>query len=195
MARSSVRLTIVCGALAGVLAAGIPAQAQQVYRYVDPDGRIVYSDQAPPPGARNVEAKRLTPNLIETDPTPLAAKRAQDRYPVTLYTFACGDVCDRAEALLNRRGIPFARTNVEEAQGAEKLRKLTGELQAPVLQAGDKLIAKGFNEGQWQALLDQAGYPTSPSPRRPLPPAEAPRGAPAQAPPPTAAAAGGYPKD
>ncbi len=193
MARPSRRLTIVCGTLAGMIAAAVPATAQQVYRYVDPDGRIVYSDQAPPPDAKSVEAKRLSPNLIENDPTPLATKRAQDRYPVTLYTFACGDVCDRAEALLNRRGIPFARTNVEEAQGAEKLKKLTGELQAPVLQAGDKLIAKGFNEGQWQALLDEAGYPTSPPLRRPRPPPEVPKSV--QAPPMTTVPASGYPKD
>ena len=78
---------------------------------------------------------------------------------MTLYTFACGDVCDRAEALLNRRGVPYKTVNVQEQSGAEKLKKLTGELQAPVLQAGDKLMVKGFSEAQWQMLLDNAGYP------------------------------------
>ena len=73
-------------------------QGQTVYRYTDADGRIVYSDH-PPVNARDVEAKRLTPNYIEIDQTTLATQKAQDRFPVTLYTFACGDVCDRAEAL------------------------------------------------------------------------------------------------
>ena len=65
-----------------------------------------------------------------------------------------------------------------------------------MLQIGDKLIAKGFNEARWTAMLDDAGYPKTP-PRRVAvkPPAEA---APA-APPSTATQAvatpgGGYPK-
>jgi len=37
-------------ALAAAVAA--TAQTQQVYRYVDPEGRVVYSDKPPPPNAR-----------------------------------------------------------------------------------------------------------------------------------------------
>jgi hypothetical protein len=33
------------------------------------------------------------------------------------------------------------------------------------MQVGDKLIAKGFNEAKWNAMLDQAGYPKSPARR------------------------------
>ena len=91
--------------------------------------------------------------------------QASERFPVTLYTFACGAVCENAEGLLNRRGVPFTTVNVEDAKGAEQLKKLTGEQQAPVLQIGDKLIAKGFNEARWTAMLDEAGYPKS-APRR-----------------------------
>ena len=69
-------------------------------------------------------------------------------------------------ALLNRRGVPFTTVNVEDQKGAEMLMKLTGAQQAPVLQVGDKLIAKGFNEARWTAMLDDAGYPKSPPTRR-----------------------------
>ena len=62
--------------------------------------------------------------------------------------------------------MPYTTVNVQEQTGAEKLQKLTGELQAPVLQAGDKLMVKGFSEAQWQMLLDNAGYPAAPSTRR-----------------------------
>ena len=120
-------------------------------------------------------------------------QRAQDRFPVTLYTFACGDVCDRAEALLNRRGVPYATVNVTEPAGAEKLRKLSGDMAAPVLQVGDKEFVRGYNEFQWQALLDAAGYPKTPPLRRVPLPAEAPKPV-AQAPAP-AATPGAYPKD
>ena len=81
---------------------------QQVYRYVDKDGRVVYSDRAPPPATRRTcRPKRLGANFIETSEPPLAAQQATERYPVTLYTFACGELCQNAEALLNRRGVPF----------------------------------------------------------------------------------------
>ena len=164
MAPLSRRIAFLCGVAVAVFAALTAAQ-QQVYRYVDKDGRIIYSDRAPPPDSREVQAKRLSPNYIENNNVPLATVQAAQRFPVTLYTFACGEICQSAEALLNRRGVPFTTVNVEDQKGAEQLLKLTGAQQAPVLQVGDKLIAKGFNEARWTAMLDDAGYPKSP-PRR-----------------------------
>jgi glutaredoxin len=192
MARLPVRAAVVFGVLAAT-AALATAQGQTVYRYLDADGKPAYSDR-PPANAKDVEAKRLTPNTIDVDQATLALQKAQGSFPVTLYTFACGDVCDRAEALLNRRGVPFATVNVADSSGADKLKKLTGDLQAPVLQVGDKLQARGYNEAQWQSLLDTAGYPKAPSSRRGAAAAEPPK--PAAAPKPLAPApSGGYPKD
>jgi glutaredoxin len=152
----------------------------------------------PPPEAKNVQSKRLGANFIENTEIPLAAQQAQERFPVTLYTFPCGEVCQNAEALLNRRGVPFTTINVEDSKGAEQLKNLTGEMNAPVLQVGDKLVAKGFSEPRWQAMLDDAGYPKTPAPRRVAPgrtaaavePAPAKSDAPQSAP-----APGGYPKE
>jgi glutaredoxin len=189
MARASYRLAVPCAALAAIIAAGVAAQTPPIYRYTDPSGRIIYTDVVPPANARNVEAKRLTQNYIETDKVPLETQRAQERYPVTLYTFACGDVCDKAEALLNRRGVPFATVNVKDAQGAERLKKATGDMQVPVLQAGDKLIAKGYSEQGWQALLNDAGYPKAPASRRAQAPLDVAKGAVTQVPAPAAAPA------
>jgi glutaredoxin len=189
--------------LAGVIAAGAAAQTPPIYRYVDPNGRIVYSDHMPPPNSKNVQAKRLTQNYIETDKMSLEAKQARDRFPVTLYTFDCGELCNRAEGLLNRRGVPYRVVDVKTQTGFDQLKKVAGDAQVPVLQAGDKLVAKGFSEARWQALLDDAGYPKAPAPRRaPQPPADAAKvsgATPAPEPAPPAAPAaeparGGYPK-
>lgn len=191
------RMALVLGVAAAVITAGAIAQ-QQVYRYVDKNGNVVYSDRSPPSDSKDVQAKRLSPNFIENNTVPLATSQAAERFPATLYTFACGTVCQNAEALLNRRGVPFTTVNVEDVKGAEQLKKLTGEQQAPVLQLGDKLIAKGFNESRWQAMLDEAGYPKS-APRRTV----TAKGAPEPSPPPPASAppeavpvpGGGYPKN
>ena len=205
MAPLSRRIALACGIAVALVAATAAAQ-QQVYRYIDTEGRVIYTDRAPPGDMKDVQAKRLTSNFIENNDVPIATQQAAQRFPVTLYTFACGQVCQSAEALLNRRGIPFTTVNVEEQKGAEQLMKVTGGQQAPVLQLGDKLIAKGFNEARWTAMLDDAGYPKAP-PRRvaskvaePAPAAPSPApAAPSPMPAPDAAQAmsvpgSGYPK-
>lgn len=169
MACMTIRFALAAAAVAAIVATGAAAQNQQVYRYVDKDGRIVYSDRGPPSDAKDVQSKRMHGNLIEDNVVPVAAQQAQERFPVTLYSFACGEVCTQAEALLNRRGVPFATVNVETSEGAEQLNKMTGELRAPVLQVGDRTFVKGFSESQWNAALDEAGYPKAQPPRRTAP--------------------------
>jgi glutaredoxin len=151
---------------AGLLAIAATGVAQtQVYRYTDTDGRIVYSDRPPPGSAKNVQPKRLGANYIETTQMPLGTQQAVARFPVTLFTYDCGDVCQHAEALLNRRGVPFQTVNVTETEGAAKLQSLTGEQCVPVLQVGER-IEKGYLESKWQAALDEAGYPKAPPQKR-----------------------------
>ncbi|HEY2817262.1 MAG TPA: glutaredoxin family protein [Casimicrobiaceae bacterium] len=167
MNRSSVAFAAVGGLLAFGLAAGVGAQGdKQLYRYIDADGHVVYTDKPPPPNAKNIQPKKMTANVIETNELPLAAQLASEKYPVTLYTYDCGEICRNAEALLNRRGVPFTTINVAEPDGAAKLKTLTGANSVPVLQVGEKLVAKGLLEARWQAMLDEAGYPKTPAPRR-----------------------------
>jgi hypothetical protein len=140
------------------------AQVQQVYRYIDLDGRVVYSDKPPPPTAKDAQAKRIGANSIETSDLSFATAQAQERYPVTLYSFSCGVVCDTAQGVLNKRGVPHTVIDVSVSDGAERLKRLSGGLDAPTIQVGDQ-YATGFNEGKWQAMLTDAGYPKTPPPR------------------------------
>ena len=179
MSKASIRpgqlmALLLLGAASGI--AG--AQVQQVYRYTDVDGKIVYSDKPPPANARDAQAKRVTANSIETSALSFATQQAQERYPVTLYTFACGVVCDTAQGVLNKRGVPHSVVDVSQGDGAEKLKKLVGGLDAPALQVGDQ-YSVGFNESKWQGMLTDAGYPKTPAPRtapigRPTSPEPAP---------------------
>ena len=154
-------------ALSVLIVAALAASAygQTLYRYVDANGRVIYSDQPPPASARQVQSKQLTENVIDTDPAPLAAREAAERFPVTLYTFDC-DICREAQAMLAKRGVPFATVSVSDEKGLARLKALTGKQSAPVLQVGDKQVLQGYNEDAWQAALDQAGYPkTAPAAR------------------------------
>jgi glutaredoxin len=163
---------IAFGIAALALAGGAFAQTQ-VYRYTDADGRVVYSDRAPTSAVKDLQTKKLGANFISTSEPGFASALAADRFPVTLYTFQCGDICQNAESLLNRRGVPFTIVNVSEPEGQTRMQAVAGEGMAPVLTVGDKLIGKGYNEARWQAMLDEAGYPKTPATRRATPVARA----------------------
>jgi len=165
-ARRPIAVAVVC-VIAFAAAAASPASAQSVYRYVDADGRVVYSDRPPPPDVKSVQTKRLGANYVETSEPSITAQMAAERFPATLFTFECGEVCQNAEGLLNRRGVPFTMVDVQkDDQGLVRLKTLTGEENAPVLTLGDKIVVKGYNESRWQAALDEAGYPKAPAQRR-----------------------------
>ncbi|MCL2296802.1 MAG: glutaredoxin family protein [Proteobacteria bacterium] len=128
-----------------------------LYRYVDADGRVVYTDRPPPPSARESQIKRAGGNFVETDKISASTRQAMERFPVTLYAFSCGVLCEDAEALLQKRGIPYTFVNTQTDAGIEKLKALTGGLQVPVLQVG-KDVSKGFNDAAWEQMLDRGGY-------------------------------------
>src|SRR6185295_10357686 len=98
-----------------------------------------------------------------TEPS-VAAQQATERFPATLFTYECGDLCQSAESVLNKRGVPYTVIDVQkDEQGMIRMKSLTGEERVPVLTLGDKLIVKGFSEPRWQAALDEAGYPKTPA--------------------------------
>ncbi len=160
-------------------AASTPLAAAQLYQWKDAQGRMVYSDQPPPPSIKNVEQKSFKGNLIETGES-YATRSAREKYPVTLFASACGAPCDQARQLLTDRGIPFSNKDPQASPEAQaELQKLTGQLRVPVLVVGSEKI-NGFETGQWQSALDRAGYPKSAQPGYKPPPETTPTPAPAQ---------------
>jgi glutaredoxin len=161
-------------------AASTQLAAAQLYQWKDGQGRMVYSDQPPPPSVRNAEQKSFKGNLIETGES-YATKTAREKYPVTLYASACGIPCDQARRLLNERGIPFSNKDPQASPEAQaELQKLTGQSRVPVLVVGSDRV-DGFETGQWQAALDRAGYPKSAPPGNKSTTADAPSAAPTPA--------------
>src|ERR1044072_7402679 len=99
MSRTSTPVRCAAG-LAGLLllaSACAIAQTQQVRRYNSPHGRAVHSDKPAPGAAKKAQANRIGRNSIETSELSFATQQAQERFPVTLYTFSCGVVCDTAQ--------------------------------------------------------------------------------------------------
>ncbi|MEC5398073.1 glutaredoxin family protein [Uliginosibacterium sp. H1] len=132
----------------------------QVYRWVDKDGKVTYSDTPPPTGA--VQTPKLSGNQVEVDKMSFETKRAVANAPVTLFSAEnCKELCERARKLLTDRKVPFSETAVktpDEAAAAAK--RLGGDVQVPSMMVGSKPLI-GFESGQWTAALDAAGYPPS----------------------------------
>ncbi len=159
------------GLLFLLLLASTTVQAGEVYRWVDAQGNVTYSDQPPPLAAKQKTLVKGKGNVVEVDKESYEAKVAREKYPVVLFTTACGPVCDQARDFLTQRGIPFTQKDPsKEPEIALELKKLAGAMEVPVIQVG-KEHQKGFQHGQWGKLLDTAGYP-----RAPLLPAKADAG-------------------
>lgn len=155
--------------LAVVLLLGSTVDAQSVYRWVDANGRVQYSDQPPPPNTKDVQQRSVGGNSIQNNELPLEAQEAQKRNPVTLYTSECGEGCEAAKAYLNKRGIPH--TVVDPTRSVElnkKFKEETGGMVVPVIKIGERRLS-GWSEASWAPALDAAGYPKTPAFSRPKP--------------------------
>ncbi len=168
-----------------MLVSSVALAQTETYKWVDEDGKVHYSDQLPPPSARNIERKQLgdKPGHVAM---PYVLQQAMKNFPVTLFVYDCGDGCSQARDLLVKRGVPHSIKDPLAPEMREELRKVTGgDEVVPVLQVGRRVL-RGFEEGQWNAALDDAGYPktalvpVTPVQAKPAP--SAPPPAPEQAP-------------
>jgi glutaredoxin len=150
-------LSLLLCALAGT------AAAQGAYRWIDNEGRLHFTDTPPPKGAaKKVETmKRGATAADET--LPFATRKAMEEFPVVVYvTGTCGDPCQQGRDLLKQRGVPFAETDVGSAEGQAAFKAATGQTaeNVPILAVGSHR-STGFLAGEWNGLLDAAGYPKS----------------------------------
>lgn len=153
------RAMLVAVVLLAVALAG--AQAQQLYRWVDKDGKINYTQQPPPPDAKNVQRRALSSGTVDSGDLPYATQVAAKKFPVTLFTSPdCGAGCKDAREMLEKRGVPFEEVVVADEKSVEELKRLTGRAQVPVLRVGTQMSV-GFESEGWKTELDAAGYPAS----------------------------------
>jgi glutaredoxin len=145
------------GLFALLLLAG-SVQAEEYYRSLDGSGKVHYGDE---PLTDAADINKIKP-LSEPDPgdtTPYQIRRAQEKFPVTLYVAeSCRDGCGMARNYLSKRGIPYTEKNLVTAEEVEAFKKASGGDQIPVMNIGKSWL-KGFLESSWSAELDAAGYP------------------------------------
>ena len=154
-------------------------QAETLYRSIDENGKVQYSD-TPVKNAADTEKLNSTSEPAADDTLPFELRRAVEKFPVTLYVSgSCGTACNLARDYLTKRGVPFTEKSLGAPEDIDAFKKASGGDQIPTIQVGTKWTI-GFLESQWSQALDTAGYPRS-APygshpgAKPTPPVEKPK--------------------
>jgi glutaredoxin len=147
-------------------------QAGALYRSIDENGNVQYSDK-PVPNAADTERLNATFEPAQDDSLPFEARRANSKFPVTLYVAdSCGSGCTQARDYLTKRGIPFTEKKLVTMEDIEAFKKDSGGNQIPVMHIGTNWLT-GFMESSWRLVLDDAGYPkNAPYAPKSTPPAD-----------------------
>lgn len=155
-----VRLSLL---LLGIALAASAATAQQVYRQVDKNGKVIFSDQPPAANAQPAAPRGGVSTVGDggaISGLPYELQQVAQRYPVTLYTRDDCAPCDSGRSLLSTRGVPFIERQVKTPADTEALQRLSGDTSLPLLAIGSQQL-KGFSDTTWSQYLDAAGYPKS----------------------------------
>lgn len=136
--------------------------AQQIYKSIDKQGRVTYSEAPPAPSTGD----KLIGDSAGSNPAlPYALQQVVSRYPVTLYTSVDCAPCINARIMLTQRGVPFTERTVASNEDIEAYKRLSGDTSLPMATIAAQQL-KGYEETEWTKYLDAAGYPkTSALPR------------------------------
>lgn len=129
--------------------------AQQVYKSVDKQGRVTYSEVPPAPSTGD----KLVGDSASSNPSlPYALQQVVSRYPVTLYTNADCAPCINARIMLTQRGVPFTERLIASNEDIDAYKRLNSDNSLPMVTIAAQQL-KGYEETEWTKYLDAAGYP------------------------------------
>jgi glutaredoxin len=143
--------------LLAVLIAPLPA-GSEVYKWTDAQGRVHYSDSAPPEAKAQQVKIRINsiqgPAVVSTIHNAPAA-RAKDK--VRIYTAPWCGYCKKAKVHLAAKGVPYDEVDVEASgQGRGEFSQL-GARGVPVILVGHQRM-DGFSPAALDAMLAEAGW-------------------------------------
>ncbi len=155
----------------GLMYAAGPA-AGQVYKWIDEDGRVRFSDKAPdkaPDKEQAIQAETITikpiANSIESPTVSVSdflqnaeltreqarKKKASRDRPVVMYSTAWCGVCKRARQYFVANNIPFSEYDIEKTErGRKDYARLNGT-GIPIILVGKKRM-NGFSPGRFKRM-------------------------------------------
>jgi glutaredoxin len=151
-------MKVVVTGLLLMLAAGV-VQAQQIYRWVDANGRVQYGEK-PPAGA---PSNTLQPRVSSVGGNAAAAAKGAGAQPAAakaaVKMFAtdwCG-YCRQARQYFARNGIAYTELDIEKSQAAMAEYKSLGGRGVPVILVGSERM-NGYGEQRLAQMLKAGGH-------------------------------------
>jgi glutaredoxin len=144
---------LIAALLLALLATAV--QAQQIYRWVDANGRVQYTAEKPPPSARqSVVQPRVS--AVGGNASTVAPGQAA-RPQVKMYATDWCPYCKQAREYFARNGIAYVELDIEKSETAKAEHKSIGGKGIPVILVGSERM-NGFSEQRMAQMLKSAGY-------------------------------------
>jgi glutaredoxin len=131
----------------------------ELYKWIDADGTVHYSDSAP----QDRKSKRLDlkinsisgPPVVSTLRTAPPTGTAKAQRVRLLSTTWCG-YCKKAAAFLRSRGTPFEELDVEKSSQGKREYDALGGRGVPIVLVGDRRM-DGYDQTTLATMLEGAG--------------------------------------
>jgi len=151
--------TVIMTLLLALLASG--AQAQQIYRWVDANGRVQYGERAPAGAkARTIESRvsSYSGPAIVRGTAPASRSAAAGAPPeIKMYATAWCTYCKRAREYFARKGLRYTELDIEQSAQARAEYDRLGARGVPVILVGAQRMT-GFSEGSMDQMLKSVGF-------------------------------------
>ncbi len=137
------------------------AQAQSLYKWVDAQGRISYSDRPAPP-SEVVKDLSTTINTMGAGEAQVGglgyeSQQVANKSPVTLFAAKGCPPCDEGRNLLRKRGVPYSEKLIESESDLKAMQAQFNVQTLPILTVGSN-TRSGYSSLDWDSALDAAGY-------------------------------------
>jgi len=119
-----------------------------LYRFVDEDGQVHYSDQKP----AAADFKTVEIKLSASAPTSNMSKKKPGK-GVVIYTSSTCGYCKQAKAWLRQKKVLFTERNITTSRSARREYDKLGARGVPVILVGKQRL-NGFSASRLQAALD-----------------------------------------
>lgn len=128
----------------------MPSTMAEIYKWVDADGNIQFSDTAPRGRAAEevkLEINSITIPRVSINPNSTATSRR-----VVIYTTDWCGYCKKAKKFMRKNKIAFTEYDIEKSARAKREYQRLNGRGVPLIVVGDKTLS-GFSPASLMALL------------------------------------------
>lgn len=142
-----------------------PAASAEIYKWIDQNGNVVFSDTPPPPGMkgeiRELKEDRNERPKAEGYPRKPKNEGTQETRPykevsVIMYMTTWCPYCDKARNYLRSLDVKLIEYNIErdKSKGEEMLAKSGGSKGVPLIDV-EGIVIKGYNPDAIKKAVDR----------------------------------------